>query len=140
MPRVPLSPPEDYEKVRPFLEQMDAEMQRAVNAPVSSNYAENFWPVFQLHHQRSRHIYNLLQHGEIDRSLYDYLKENGFVDHSLVCHWRRQGYESLCCLRCIQPADTKHGNVCICRVPQKSITAEQMVQCDNCGCRGCSGY
>lgn len=139
MPRIPVDPPRGFEKIRPFLDKIEAEMRRLENAPLSPKLQENYWPIFQLHHQRSRHIYNLRKKGEVDEDLYRYLRENRFADHELMCCWDRMGYEHLCCLRCIQPIDSKHGNVCICRVPHRSST-DQLLECDNCGCRGCSGY
>ncbi|KAM0672770.1 putative G10 protein [Ordospora colligata] len=140
MPRIPINPPAEFEKVRDFLEKVEAEMRRLENAPLAPRNQENFWPIFQLHHQRTRHICNLYDNGEISKELYKYLVENMFVDHSLACYWKKMGYENLCCVRCIQPIDSKHGNVCVCRVPQRSINAGQVVRCDNCGCMGCSGY
>lgn len=140
MPRIPVNPPKEFEKVKAFLESMEAEMRKAENAPTVPNPPENCWPIFQLHHQRSRYIYNLKKKGEISNELYRYLSLNRFVDHELACYWEKEGYEGLCCLRCVQPIDSKHGNVCICRVPQRNIDANKAIKCDNCGCRGCSGY
>lgn len=140
MPRIPVDPPKEFEKVRVFLEKVEAEMRRLENAPLVPRPSENHWAIFQLHHQRSRHIYNLKRSGEISKELYRYLSSMRFVDHELACCWDKAGYENLCCLRCIQPVDSKHGNVCICRVPQRNTDVGQAVRCDNCGCRGCSGY
>lgn len=135
-----MNPPKEFEKVRPFLDSIEKEMRKLENAPLCIRQQENYWPIFQLHHQRSRHIYNLRKTGEISNDLYKYLVSNGFADHELICYWNKAGYEHLCCLRCVQPLDSKYGKVCICRVPQRSMDVKQMVECDNCGCRGCSGY
>lgn len=140
MPRIPVNPPEDFEKIKPFLDKIEAEMRKLENAPISIEQQGSCWPIFKLHHQRSRHIYNLKKDGKVSNELYRYLVDNGFADHELICYWKKMGYEYLCCLRCIQPIDSKYGNVCVCRVPQRNINMEKMVECDNCGCKGCSGY
>ena len=51
----------------------------------------------------------------------------------------QQGYENLCCLRCIQPRDTNFGTACVCRVPKSKLEEGKIVECVHCGCRGCSG-
>jgi bud site selection protein 31 len=53
--------------------------------------------------------------------------------------WKKQGYENLCCLRCIQPRDTNFNKKCICRVPKEKLEEGKVVECVHCGCRGCSG-
>lgn len=140
MPKIPIDPPEDFKNVKPFLDKIEAEMRKLEDAPVDPKQSKNYWPIFKLHHQRTRHIYNLKKRNEISKELYKYLRENDFVDHSLICYWKKSGYESLCCLRCIQPCDSKYENVCVCRVPQRSIELKELIECDNCGCKGCSGY
>lgn len=140
MPRIPINPPDDFFELKPFFDKIEDEMRKAENSPVELNLCENYWKIFQLHHQRSRYVFELLKRNKLSRSLYEYLKINGYVDHSLICYWKKQGYEHLCCLRCVQPLDNKYGNVCICRVPQRSLEVEDDIKCDNCGCRGCSGY
>ena len=40
---------------------------------------------------------------------------------SLIMISPQSGYESLCCLRCIQPRDTNFGTTCICRVPKSKL-------------------
>ncbi len=39
---------------------------------------------------------------------------------------KKQGYENLCCLRCIQTRDTNFGTNCICRVPKGKL---EVVSC-----------
>ena len=43
------------------------------------------------------------------------------------------GYERLCCLRCIQTADSNFQTTCICRVPKSQLPPGQVVECVNCG-------
>uniref|UniRef100_A0A2K5EX46 Protein BUD31 homolog n=1 Tax=Aotus nancymaae TaxID=37293 RepID=A0A2K5EX46_AOTNA len=52
---------------------------------------------------------------------------------------KKQGYENLCCLRCIQTRDTNFGTNCVCRVPKSKLEVGHIIECTHCGCRGCSG-
>lgn len=53
--------------------------------------------------------------------LYDYLVQEKYVDGALISKWRKQGYENLCCLKCIQVSDSNFSNTCICRVPKSDL-------------------
>src|ERR1700759_1852927 len=87
----------------------------------------------------SRYIYDLYYEKEaISKQLYDWLLKNGYADGNLIAKWKKQGYEKLCCLRCIQTKETNFNSTCICRVPREQLKEDQEVQCVNCGCRGCS--
>lgn len=71
---------------------------------------ESIWPVFRISHQRSRYIYDLFYRRKaISRELYDFCLDQGYADKSLIAKWKKQGYERLCCLRCIQSRDTNYG-------------------------------
>lgn len=92
--------------------------------------------------------------------LYEYCLKESIADKNLIAKWKKQGYENLCCLRCIQARDTNFGTNCICRVPKSKLEAVsdlcvflckfyielasslaqgKVVECVHCGCRGCSG-
>lgn len=71
--------------------------------------------------------------------LYDYCLKNKIADGNLIAKWKKQGYENLCCLRCIQTRDTNFATNCICRVPKTKLEEGKIVECVHCGCRGCSG-
>jgi bud site selection protein 31 len=73
----------------------------------------------------------------ISRQLYDWCIREKIADGNLIAKWKKDGYERLCCLRCIQPKDTNYGTTCICRVPKKDIDAV-IVECVSCGCHGCA--
>ncbi len=64
---------------------------------------------------------------------------SGCFSFFFVAQWKKQGYENLCCLRCIQPRDTNFNKKCICRVPKEKLEEGKVVECVHCGCRGCSG-
>lgn len=87
----------------------------------------------------SRYIYDLYYEKEaISKQLYDWLLKNGYADANLIAKWKKQGYEKLCCLRCIQTKETNFNSTCICRVPRAQLKEDQEIECVSCGCRGCS--
>ncbi|KAM3435232.1 hypothetical protein MY1884_004606 [Beauveria asiatica] len=98
------------------------------------------WEVFQIAHQRSRYVYELYYDKEaISKQLYDWLLKNGYADAMLIAKWKKQGYEKLCCLRCVQTKETNFNSTCICRVPRAQLKEDQKeIECNSCGCRGCS--
>ena len=53
--------------------------------------------------------------------LYEFCLKEGYADKNLIAKWKKQGYENLCCLRCIQCRDTNFGTNCICRVPKTKM-------------------
>ena len=55
--------------------------------------------------------------------LYEYCLKENIADKNLIAKWKKQGYENLCCLRCIQARDTNFGTNCICRVPKSKLEA-----------------
>lgn len=102
--------------------------------------SESLWPIFKVHHQKSRYIYDLYYRRKaISRELYDYCINEKIADANLIAKWKKSGYENLCCLRCIQTRDTNFGTNCICRVPKAKLEEGRVVECVHCGCRGCSG-
>ncbi|RKO97476.1 hypothetical protein CXG81DRAFT_15106 [Caulochytrium protostelioides] len=134
------APPEGFDEIEPTLIELDSKMREAETAPLQANQTkeEAMWPIFQIHHQRTRYVYDLYyKRRAISRALLDYLIKEKYADGNLIAKWRKQGYEALCCLRCIQPRDTNFGTTCICRVPRVQL-GDKPVECRNCGCRGCS--
>lgn len=87
----------------------------------------------------SRYIYDLYYTREaISKALYDWLLKNNYADAALIAKWKKQGYEQLCCLRCMQTKETNFNSTCICRVPRAQLKEGQAVECVSCGCRGCA--
>ncbi|KAI0834913.1 cell cycle control protein cwf14 [Hypoxylon sp. FL0890] len=133
-------PPAGFDDIRDDLEIFNIKMKDAQNTPTNNipkHQAQ--WPIFQIAHQRSRYVYELYYEKEaISKPLYDWLLKNGYADPMLIAKWKKQGYEKLCCLRCIQTKETNFQSTCICRVPKAQLKDEQDVQCVNCGCRGCA--
>ena len=134
------APPEGWEMIEPTIDELQAKMKEATSeSHEGKRRVESAWPIFQIHHQRSRYIYDLYyKRKAISKELYDYCVKEKLADAALIAKWKKQGYENLCCLRCIQLKDTNYGTNCICRVPKKNLEDDKVVQCVHCGCRGCS--
>jgi len=145
MPKVKRSrkpPPDGWELIEPTLDELDQKMREAETEPhEGKRKVESLWPIFRLHHQRSRYIFDLFyKRKAISRELYEYCIKEGYADKNLIAKWKKQGYENLCCLRCIQTRDTNFGTNCICRVPKSKLEVGRIIECTHCGCRGCSGW
>ena len=133
------APPDGFEDLEDTLLEFQNKMKDAENASHEGKKKyEMTWPIFQITHQRSRYIYDMYYEKEaISKQLYDYLLKNGYADPMLIAKWKKQGYEKLCCTRCIQTKETNFRSTCICRVPKGQMKENQDIQCVNCGCRGC---
>ncbi|KAG9349795.1 hypothetical protein JZ751_026148 [Albula glossodonta] len=132
MPKVKRSrkpPPDGWELIEPTLDELDQKMREAETEPhEGKRKVESLWPIFRLHHQRSRYIFDLFyKRKAISRELYDYCIKEGYADKNLIAKWKKQGYENLCCLRCIQTRDTNFGTNCICRVPKSKLEVDSGV-------------
>ncbi|RKP10497.1 maternal g10 transcript [Thamnocephalis sphaerospora] len=133
-------PPAGFEDIEETLQEFQKKMRDVENEPhEGKRKAESIWPVFRLHHQRSRYVYELFfKRRAISRELYNYLLKEGYADANLIAKWKKPGFEKLCCLRCIQSRDTNFGTACVCRVPRSNLEEGKVVECVHCGCRGCS--
>jgi bud site selection protein 31 len=130
--------PKGYENIEEKLKEFQRTMREA-EADLGENKtnAQTLWPILRLNHQRSRFIYNAFNKNEISREVYDYCLEKKLADASLIAKWKKPGYSTLCCLKCIQTT-TNFGTTCICRVPPSSDATEvDFTECTACGCRGC---
>jgi len=144
MPKVKTSKtkfPDGWELINPTLEEFSKKMKDAETDPhEGKRKVESVWPIFRIHHQRSRYIFELFYRKKaISRELYEFCLREGYADANLIAKWKKSGYEKLCCLRCIQTRDHNFATTCICRVP-KSKLAEggKTVECAHCGCHGCA--
>ncbi len=142
MPRVPrrgLLYPSGWSSISPTLAEFQREMREAEQKDLTGQRKEEVaWPILQLHHQRTRYIYQLYyEEKSLSDELLDFCIREGYADQYLMAKWRKNGYERLCCLKCIQTADSNFGTVCICRIPEQDHD-QQMVQCKHCGCTGCA--
>ncbi|KAI5854738.1 G10 protein [Tricharina praecox] len=134
-------PPEGFEEIEDTLLDFANKMKDAEAAPHEGKKKnEATWDIFRISHQRSRYVYELYYKKEaISKSLYDWLLKNGYGDANLIAKWKKQGYEKLCCMRCIQAKEHNFNTTCICRVPRARLNEESSgIQCTHCGCRGCA--
>lgn len=52
--------PEGFENILPVLDEFALQMKDAEHAPMDAQRKiENYWKIAQIHHQRTRYIYNL---------------------------------------------------------------------------------
>ncbi|CDK25048.1 unnamed protein product [Kuraishia capsulata CBS 1993] len=115
-------PPADYVKVQPTLDAFAKKLK-------DLSRDDSLWEVLKINHQRSRYIYEMYYKKKlISKELYSWLGKKKVIDINLIAKWRKQGYENLCCLKCISE------KTCICRVPHQN----DFKQCVNCGCKGCA--
>jgi len=134
-------PPDGFDDIESTLLDFANKMKDAESAPHEGKKKhEATWEIFQISHQRSRYVYELYYQKEaISKALYDWLLKNGYADANLIAKWKKQGYEKLCCMRCIQAKEHNFNTTCICRVPRARLNEEsQHIQCTHCGCRGCA--
>ncbi|KAI5803189.1 G10 protein [Geopyxis carbonaria] len=134
-------PPAGFDEIEDTLLEFANKMKDAESAPHEGKKKnEATWEIFRISHQRSRYIYELYYKKEaIEKPLYDWLLKNGYGDANLIAKWKKQGYEKLCCLRCIQAKENNFNATCICRVPRARLNEESSaIQCVSCGCRGCA--
>ncbi|THY29784.1 G10 protein [Aureobasidium pullulans] len=124
-------PPDGFEDIEDTLLEFSNKLKDAENASHEGKKKhEMVWPVFQITHQRSKYIYDLYYEKEaISKQLYEWLLKNNYADKNLIAKWKKQGYEKLCCLRCIQTKETNFNSTCICRVPRKQLKEDQVIQC-----------
>eukprot|EP01056_Protomagalhaensia_sp_Gyna25_P003370 Protomagalhaensia_sp_Gyna_25__3369@NODE_3041_length_759_cov_255_450000_g2543_i0_p1_GENE_NODE_3041_length_759_cov_255_450000_g2543_i0NODE_3041_length_759_cov_255_450000_g2543_i0_p1_ORF_typecomplete_len223_score32_51G10/PF01125_17/9_2e69_NODE_3041_length_759_cov_255_450000_g2543_i045713 len=133
-------PPAGYELIEATLEELNARMREAEREPhEGKRKCEPLWPIFRIHHQRSRYIYDMFyKRKAISKELYEWCLREKIADKDLIAKWKKSGYERLCCLRCIQTDSTAFGSACICRVPKKDLEENKLIECVLCGCRGCA--
>ncbi|CAF9912903.1 MAG: G10 protein [Gomphillus americanus] len=133
-------PPDGFDDIEDTLLEFANRMKDAENeSHEGKKKQESVWPIFQITHQRSRYIYELYYEKEaISKQLYDWLLKNKYAQADLISKWKKQGYEKLCCLKCIQTKETNFNSTCICRVPKARLQEDQVIECVSCGCRGCA--
>uniref|UniRef100_A0A672K6T2 Protein BUD31 homolog n=1 Tax=Sinocyclocheilus grahami TaxID=75366 RepID=A0A672K6T2_SINGR len=146
MPKVKRSrkpPPDGWELIEPTLDELDQKMREGSFSNLQTSVSQKANKSIVYHGRlikRIRYIFDLFyKRKAISRELYEYCIKEGYADKNLIAKWKKQGYENLCCLRCIQTRDTNFGTNCICRVPKGKLEVGRIIECTHCGCRGCSG-
>ncbi|MCH0629713.1 hypothetical protein JNB11_07035 [Kocuria palustris] len=139
-----LPPPAGYDKIKPTLDSLLAKLKDAQTSTLATTTTTKLtWPIIKLNHQISRFVYDMFyQRKAISKDLYDWLLLQPYTNAELIAKWKKQGYEKLCCINCIQTSSTNHGNACVCRVTRKTLEkngeADREVECITCGCTGCA--
>eukprot|EP01112_Ceratiomyxa_fruticulosa_P017943 TRINITY_DN5670_c0_g1_i1.p1 TRINITY_DN5670_c0_g1~~TRINITY_DN5670_c0_g1_i1.p1 ORF type:complete len:147 (-),score=11.43 TRINITY_DN5670_c0_g1_i1:149-589(-) len=133
-------PPKGFDLIEATLEELNKKMREAENDPhEGKRKCEAIWPIFRIHHERSRYIYDMYyRRKEISKELYEWCLNEGIADANLIAKWKKPGYERLCCLSCMQNSDHAFGGTCICRVPKAKLQDGKVVECVKCGCKGCA--
>ena len=95
--------PPGWDLIEPTLLELQQKMRDIENEPIEGKRKpEVLWPIYSLHHQKSRYIYELFfKKQEISRELYEYCLREKWADAALIAKWKKSGYERLCCLRCV---------------------------------------
>jgi bud site selection protein 31 len=142
MPKIRRSkkpPPDGWDEIEPMMDQFEQKMREAELEPhEGKRQVEALWPIVRIHNQRSRYLFDLhYKRKAITKTLLDFCVKERYADKNLLAKWKRNGFENLCCMRCIQPQDTNFGTVCVCRVPRKQKDIGRVTKCQHCGCQGC---
>eukprot|EP01083_Nonionella_stella_P024441 67476_1 len=132
--------PEGFDLIKDKLDEFDEKMREATDEDHEGKRKnEALWPIFQIHHQKSRYVYEMYyKKKKITRPVYEFCLKLKHADPQLIAKWKKPGYERLCCLRCIETKDHNFQTTCICRVPKAKLEAGKVVECTHCGCRGCA--
>jgi bud site selection protein 31 len=95
---------------------------------VHTVHDQSLWQITRILHRRSRLISDLFYRQKaITREVYDYCVRRKLADAGLIGKWKKQGYEKLCCLACVQPANSQFRGVCVCRVPRKDLEDGKLI-------------
>jgi bud site selection protein 31 len=86
--------PKGFEDILPVLDEFEKQMKDTENAPLDAQRkVEHLWKITQIHHQRSRYIYELFYaKKEISRELYDFLLQEKYADANLIGKWKKNGF------------------------------------------------
>uniref|UniRef100_A0AAZ3NTU3 Protein BUD31 homolog n=1 Tax=Oncorhynchus tshawytscha TaxID=74940 RepID=A0AAZ3NTU3_ONCTS len=133
MPKVKRSrkpPPDGWELIEPTLDELDQKMREAETEPhEGKRKVESLLPIFRLHHQRSRYIFDLFyKRKAISRGrCYCYIRGRGSAENlTLASGLTSRSLSLAVCLVCL----------CLCLSPSLQ---GRIIECTHCGCRGCSG-
>lgn len=130
--------PSGFEIVQDYLNEIEKTQNKIILQSKADNFKESGWMILRLNHQKTKYIQKLHAEGRISAVLVSFLRHRRLIDGDLLGLWRRRGMESLCCTHCA--GTDGPGGGCVCRVPGRSLNLQHPIECDFCGCKGCSGY
>lgn len=132
-------PPKGFENISPQLEELISQLKEQEKTPSEGKRKpESVWGIMKLHHQISRYVFECYKKKEISKEVYEYCLNEKIADAKLIAKWKKNGYEKLCCLMCIQQSNHNFGTTCICRVPKAKLGGNKIIECIHCGCGGCA--
>ena len=72
--------------IEPTLDEIEGKMREAELAPhEGKRKVETLWPIFKIHHQKSRYIYDLYYKRQtISKELYEYCLKHSVADKNLI--------------------------------------------------------
>jgi len=84
-------PPDGWDLIEPTLDEIEGKMREAELAPhEGKRKVETLWPIFKIHHQKSRYIYDLYHKRKtISKELYDYCIKQSIGDKNLIAQWKK---------------------------------------------------
>ncbi|KAJ3258479.1 Component of the SF3b subcomplex of the U2 snRNP [Boothiomyces macroporosus] len=84
-------PPDGWEDIEPTLMELGRKMREAENEPSEGKRkTEVSWPIFRLHHQRTRYVYEMYyKRNAISKELYDYCIKQKYADAALIAKWKK---------------------------------------------------
>lgn len=91
-------PPEGWDQIESTLDQFTQKMREAECKPHTGlKKSEALWPIFRIHHQRSRYVYELyFKRKAISKELYEYCVKQGYADANLIAKWKKVQENILC--------------------------------------------
>ena len=83
--------PAGWDTIETPLMEFQKRMRDAENAPCEGKRKpEMIWPIFRLHHQQSKYIFDLFyKKKEITRDLYEFCLREKFADAVLIAKWKK---------------------------------------------------
>jgi len=76
--------------------------------------AESVWPIFRLHHQRSRYIFEMYYKKKaISRELYEFCLQEKYADASLIAKWKKVCVTYIIKLAVINRSSRRDMNDCV---------------------------
>mmetsp|Transcript_58522 Transcript_58522/g.96922 ORF Transcript_58522/g.96922 Transcript_58522/m.96922 type:complete len:146 (+) Transcript_58522:62-499(+) len=131
--------PKGFEVLEDKLDEFEERMREAVlESDDGKRKSQSTWPIIKIHHQRSRYIYEMYKEKKIKKPVYEFCIREKYADGNLIAKWKKAGFERLCCMQCIQAKSHTYKTTCICRVPKADLPKDKVIECIQCGCRGCA--
>lgn len=78
-------PPEGWELIEPTVEEFNRKMREAETEPhEGKRRVEAEWPIFRIHHKRSRFVYDLFKRKAISKVLFFNFQKNIFYRNYII--------------------------------------------------------